>query len=87
MGTLGNQPPRASHQVDSSYLDEFLAQAVKLAAKHRIGIESVIEARRVLELERANDLRNLSGDYHDEHMGGFGEILSRIASALEDRQA
>ena len=75
MGTLGNQPPRNSHSVDDRYLDEFLGQAVKLAAKHKITVDAVIEARRVLEMERTNDLRNLSGDYHDEHMGGFGEIL------------
>lgn len=87
MGTLGNQPPRDSHRVDDCYLDEFLGLSVKLAAKHKISVESVIEARRVLEMERSNDLRNLSGDYHDEHMGGFGEILGRIAGALEDRQA
>ena len=87
MGVLGNQPPRDNQRVDDRYLDEFLGTAVKLAAKHKISVESVIEARRVLEIERANDLRNLAGDYHDEHMGGFGEILNRIASALEDRQA
>jgi hypothetical protein len=87
MGTLGNQLPRDSHRVDDHYLDEFLASAVKLASKHKISVESVIEARRVLEMERSNDLRNLSGDYHDEHMGGFGAILGRIADALESRQA
>jgi hypothetical protein len=86
MGVLGNQPPRQSHTVDSHYLDEFLATVVKLSVKHKISVEAVIEARRVLELERSNDLRNLSGDYHDEHMGGFGEILSRIAAALESRE-
>lgn len=87
MGTLGNQLPRDSHVVDDRYLDAFIASAVKIATKHNISVESVIEARRVLEIERSNNLRSLSGDYHDEHMGGFGEILSRIAYSLESRQS
>ena len=85
MGTLGNQPHRDNHRVDDRYLDEFIAYSVKLAAKYKVSIESVIEARRVLEMERANNLRNLAGDYHDEHMGGFGQVLGRIADALESR--
>ena len=87
MGVLGSQPPRNSHRVDDLYLEQFISHASKLAKKHGVTVESVIEARRVLEMERANDLRNLAGDYHDEQMGGFGQILSRIADAIEARQA
>ncbi len=87
MGTLGNQPPRENYQVNDGYLDEFLAVAVKLASKHKVSVEAVIEARRVLEIERTNELRNLDGDYRDEQLGGFGQILGRIADALEAREA
>ncbi|WP_428000000.1 hypothetical protein [Acidovorax sp.] len=86
MGTLGTQPPRPSHRIEEGQLDYFLADAVKLANKHKISVDSVIEAQRVLELGRANDLRIAAGDYHDEHMGGFGDILSRIADALDSRE-
>lgn len=86
MGTLGNQPERKSYSVQHDYLDAFLADAAKLAKKHSIPIESVIEAKRVLEMERRNSILSLAGDYHDEHMGGFGDILSRIADALESKE-
>lgn len=86
MGTLGAQPRRPTCRIDEGDLDSFLSQAVKLAAKHSIGVESVIEARRVLEIGRANDLQLISGEYHDEHMGGFGDLLGRIADALEARE-
>ena len=87
MGTLGNQPARGGHLVDDSYLDDFLQKATMLAKKHKILVDTVIEARHVLEIERANNLRVSAGDYHDEHMGGLGEILNRIASALEHLHA
>lgn len=86
MGTLGAQPQRPACRIEAGDLDSFLAEAMKLATKHRISVDSVIEARRVLEISRANDLQTVSGDYHDEHMGGFGELLSRIADALEARE-
>ena len=85
MGVLGSQSERDSYRLPVGYLDAFLADAAKLAKKHSTTIEAVIEGKRVLEMERRNSILSLSGDYHDEHMGGFGEILSRIADALEKR--
>lgn len=86
MGTPGAQPRRPACRINEGDLDNFLADAVKLATKHKISVDSVIEARRVLEISRANELQTVSGEYHDEHMGGFGDLLSRIADALEDRE-
>jgi len=86
MGTLGNQDPRDSFYVRNDQLDSFLTEAVKLAKKHSTTIESVIEAKHVLEIERKNTILSLAGDYHDEQMGGFGEIMSRIADALENKE-
>jgi hypothetical protein len=85
MGTLGNQDVRNSYSVRNDYLDSFLESASTLAKKHKVSIDTVIEAKRVLEMERKNSILSLAGDYHDEQMGGFGEILSRIAAALEDK--
>lgn len=85
MGVLGNQPERDSFRLPVGYLEAFLEDAAKLAEKHSISIEAVIEEKRVLEMERRNSILSLGGDYHDEYMGGFGDILSRIADALEKR--
>jgi hypothetical protein len=41
-------------------LDKFLTEAKKLAAKHECSLHDVIEAKKVLEMERAND-RKLRG--------------------------
>lgn len=85
MGVLGNQPPRNEYRVGVGYLDAWLANASELAKKYSVGIDTIIAAKRALELERQNSIRSLAGDYHDEHLGGFGQILERIADALERR--
>jgi len=86
MGMLGNQPSRDDYRVRHEYLDAWLEDAVKLAKKHSVSVETVIAMKRVLEMERRNSMDSLAGDYHDEHMGGFAAILTRIAEALEDRK-
>ena len=50
MGTLGAQPQRPACRIETGDLDSFLTEAMKLATKHRISVDSVIEARRVLEI-------------------------------------
>ena len=82
MGTLGNQPERNFYRGD---LDSFLGGLKEIAAKYKVSIEAVIEAKKVLEMERRNDLYAANGDYFDEQMGGFGDRLSEIASAIGDR--
>ena len=86
MGTLGNQPPRKNYQIDKDVVDSFLADAKDLAKKHSTTIEAVIEANHVLELSRQNDIAVQSGDYLDEQAGGLGDVLTRIADALESRE-
>ena len=86
MGILGDQPKRTSYSVSGRDLDSFLADAAALAKKHSTSIDAVIEAKRVLEMERRNNILVSAGDYHDEHMGGLGEILFRIADALESKE-
>ena len=81
MDILGNQPPHNIQRVDDRYLDEFLAQAFELARKYNISINSVIEARRVLEIERANNLRYLPSD-HDERISS-SEYLARMTDYLK----
>ena len=83
MGVLGNQPSRDDYRVNNQLLDAHLSDFADLAKKHGISVDTVIAAKRVLELERRNSMESLAGDYHDEHVGGLGQILSRIADALE----
>ena len=85
MGRLGNQPVRNRHIVDFETIDSFLCQAVELAEKHEISVETVIKAKHALELERQNIIAVDNGDNTDEQAGGFGELLERIALALETR--
>ena len=82
MGVLGNQPSRDDYRISHEYLDAWLEDAVNLAKKHSVSVDTVISAKRVLELQRRNSMDSLAGDYHDEHMGGLGDVLSRIADAL-----
>jgi hypothetical protein len=84
MGTIGNQPPRNSHEITYEVLEKFLQDAVELASEHSVSIEAVIKAKHALELERSNDIAVQNGDYTDEQAGGIGDILSRIAAALEE---
>lgn len=84
MGVLGHQQTRSSFGVSYSELDSFLEDASTLAQKHKVDVETVIEARRVLETARANRIKVEAGDYWDEQAGGFGSILTRVADALED---
>ncbi|MDP1539505.1 MAG: hypothetical protein Q8L72_02495 [Moraxellaceae bacterium] len=85
MGTLGNQPVRNQYSINLESLGYFLEDAAELAKKHKISIEAVISAKHVLELARQNNIAVQGGDYTDEQAGGIGEILSRIATALEKR--
>jgi hypothetical protein len=85
MGTLGDQPHRDQKLINSKSLDYFLEGAAELAKKHKVSIETVVAAKQALELERQNNIAVQNGDYTDEQAGGIGEILSRIASALEER--
>jgi hypothetical protein len=81
MGTLGSQPAREYVHKD---LGTFIKEIIKLSKEHAISVESVIEAKKAIELERQNCLSVQNGDYKDEQMGGFGKILERIAEAIEN---
>ena len=86
MGILGSQPERNYYRVSHNELDGFLEDAAKLAKKYSISLEAVIEAKRVLEMARQNDISVQAGDYTDEQASGFGAILSRIAEVLENKE-
>lgn len=85
MATLGNQPPRNQFTNSVELLDNFFEYAVDLANKHKTTLDVVIQAKHALEIERQNNIAIQHGDYIDEQAGGFGEILARIASAIESK--
>ena len=81
MGTIGNQPARNQFDQDlSSFIDEL----VELGKKKKLTIDQVIGAYKVLELQRQNNIAIQDGDYFDEQMGGIGDKLSEIASAIRE---
>jgi hypothetical protein len=83
MGTLFDQPIRRKTTVSINDLDRFLAEAVRLAKKHKIPVDDVIDAQAVLESERMNEFCVLNANVLDEQLAGFGEILWRISGCLE----
>ncbi|MBT4122768.1 MAG: hypothetical protein HOE35_02420 [Candidatus Ruthia sp.] len=85
MGVLGSQPERDAYRIDNALLDAFLHDIKVLSDKHSISTETAIEAARVLELKRKNDISVQAGDYFDEQLGGFGDILRNIAAAIESK--
>jgi len=75
MGMLGDQPARGTWD----YSLEAEALAVKRISQNTgISVTDLIALRATLEQERATRARIEGGDYHDEQMGGFGEILREL---------
>ena len=85
MKTLGNQPPRDQFTNSIELLDNLFEYASHLAKKHKTTIDVVIQAKHALEIERQNNIAIQHGDYIDEQADGFGQTLTRIASALESK--
>lgn len=83
MGILGNQPPRENYNVSADSLDCFLSDTVELAKKYKISVDSVINAKHVMELARQNNLMVQHGDYFDEQIGGLGSLLEKISERLD----
>jgi hypothetical protein len=84
MGMLGNQPPRDYCRKGFQSLDDFLSEAILLAKDRDVSVSEVIAAKHALELERQNDMAREDGDFRDEQMGGFGDLISKVADALQD---
>lgn len=92
MGTLMHQERRNKLTVTESNVAFLLEDAQKLAKKYKVDIAVVLEAYRIKEMERQNDLYVENGDVHDEQMTGFGKLIETfngkmdfICNLLEDR--
>jgi hypothetical protein len=84
MGTLFHQNPRKYRHVGNAELKAFLEDAIRLSQELKIPVSDVIQARKVLELERQNSLYVDNGDAFDEQMGGIGRAVQGLTSAIEN---
>jgi len=83
MGTLFNQPERNRFTIRNKDLLDSIETLKELAEKSGISLDQAIKIAEIKQLERGNDLFASNGDIHDEQLAGFGEILEKIATALE----
>lgn len=83
MGTLGNQSLRNYFDISEVELITFVERIKALSLKCNVSVENILEATRILELRRQNNIRVEAGDYLDENLGGFGDILNNIDQAIQ----
>ena len=83
MGTLHSQPERDFKRVTQFDIEE---KILRIQAVSKVTGISFDQALRVWELQeqiRRNDLFVANGDIWDEQIGGIGDAIERIGSALE----
>ena len=83
MGTIGNQPERNNFEPISPRTFIYNINNVQDDPVYPVSDKDMIEAAKVLQMVRANDIAVQDGNYRDEHMAGIAEYLERIATALE----
>jgi hypothetical protein len=84
MGTLFSQKERDFRIVSPNDVVAFLNNASKVAKKCNVSVAEVIEAAKVLEMERRNSLYVANGDTLDEQLAGFGELIQELTSTIKD---
>lgn len=84
MGIIGDQPERKYFDTERpiDLIDESIREAKDFTCK--FSVSDLIEAKKALEMERANHIAVQDGDYRDEHMAGLYDGLEKIAYALDD---
>lgn len=84
MGTLYDQTARPYWHVDISEVKDKVNEFQELASETGQTIETVIRVAELMEKRRRNNLFVADGDAWDEQIGGIGECLKEIASAISD---
>jgi len=84
MGTLFDQTPRNLHFIDYDKLKNRLKDYIKIANELKCSLSDVIEADKVLELDRKNNVYIENGDIHDEQMAGFGLLIKELINTLKE---
>lgn len=82
MGIIGNQPERNSFDTASpiDLIDESIHEAKSFTCK--FSVSDLIEAKKALEMERANEIAVQDGNYRDEHMAGIADRMEMISDAI-----
>lgn len=84
MGTLFDQPPRNYRSVKRSDIEDFLKEVIDISKKLKLDVPIVLEAYKIKEMERRNDLYVANGDTFDEQMSGLGRILEELNDSLSE---
>lgn len=84
MGTLFDQPVRKNLKISDSSIYDLLSAVKQHASEHELTIDQVLQAYKIKELERKNDLLVNNGNIYDEQMAGLGGILQEISNSLDE---
>lgn len=82
MGILGNQRDRSKFRYEERHLIAFLNEVKNVAKSTGLSVDQILKAYEIKEHERRTNAYIENGDYKDEQMGGFGELLEEIKRAL-----
>jgi len=84
MGTLMNQSERKYCTVDKKSIQNFIDECIEISEESVVSLESVLQAAKILEMKRKNDLYVNNGDAFDEQLAGFGGIFKDLIISLDD---
>lgn len=82
MGILGNQQDRSTFAYSEGSVIDLLNEIKNVARSTGLSADQVLKAYEIKEYERRTNAYIENGDYTDEQMGGFGELLEEIKRAL-----
>jgi hypothetical protein len=84
MGTLFDQPVRKDLKVSDSSMYDLLSAVKRHASEHDLTVDQVLQAYKIKELERNNNLIVSNGNIYDEQIAGIGEILREMSGSLTE---
>jgi hypothetical protein len=84
MGTLFNQPERNRHNVSYWDIKSRAEQIRDIAKELNMPDNAVTTVYLATVLNRFTSAYIDNGDIHDEQMHGIGELIQRLASAIEN---
>lgn len=83
MGTLHDQKPRNYKTVISQDAKDLIDEILDVAEATNVSFNEALRVYELLEQKRKTDCFVDNGDIWDEQISGIGQILERIATALD----
>ncbi len=83
MGTLHNQEPRNYKFVERRNATDLIDEILDVAEATNVSFDQALRVYELLEQKRKTDCFVDNGDIWDEQISGIGQILEKIATALE----